>query len=89
MSIFEIIMLACFGAAWPSSIYTSYTSRTSKGKSIIFLGIVFIGYICGVLHKVYFNFDWVVLLYAINGSMVLCDMGLYFRNLSLDRQMTL
>ena len=89
MSIFEIIMLACFGAAWPSSIYTSYTSRTSKGKSIIFLGIVFIGYICGVLHKVYFNFDWVVLLYAINGSMVLCDMVLYFRNLNLDRQMNL
>jgi len=36
MSMFEIIMLVCFGAAWPFSIYKSYTSRSNAGKSIFF-----------------------------------------------------
>jgi len=90
MSIFEVIMLVCFGSAWPTSIYTSYTSRTAKGKSIIFLFIVFLfivffGYIAGILHKVFYNFDWVVTLYAINGLMILVDITLSMRNRNLDR----
>jgi hypothetical protein len=85
MSIFEVIMLVCFGSAWPTSIYTSYTSRTAKGKSIVFLFIVFSGYIAGILHKVFYNFDWVVMLYAINGLMILVDITLSIRNRTLDR----
>jgi hypothetical protein len=85
MSIFEVIMLMCFGSAWPTSIYTSYTSRTAKGKSIVFLFIVFFGYIAGILHKVFYNFDWVVTLYAINGLMILVDITLSIRNRTLDR----
>jgi hypothetical protein len=85
MSIFEVIMLICFGAAWPSSLYKSYTSRTSKGKSIFFLSVVFLGYISGTLHKVFYNMDWVIYLYAANGAMVFVDMLLYFRNTALDR----
>ena len=85
MSIFEVIMLVCFGSAWPTSIYTSYTSRTAKGKSIVFLFIVFSGYIAGILHKVFYNFDWVVTLYAINGLMILVDITLSIRNRTLDR----
>lgn len=86
MSIFEIIMLICFGAAWPSSIYKSYASRTSKGKSLFFLIIVFIGYVSGIIHKLLYNFDWVTLLYMFNGGMVIIDSILYFRNASFDRQ---
>jgi hypothetical protein len=85
MSIFEVIMLVCFGSAWPTSIYTSYTSRTAKGKSIAFLFIVFFGYIAGILHKVFYNFDWVVTLYAINGLMILVDITLSIQNRNLDR----
>ncbi len=85
MSIFEVIMLVCFGSAWPTSIYTSYTSRTAKGKSIVFLFIVFFGYIAGIFHKVFYNFDWVVTLYAINGLMILVDITLSIRNRNLDR----
>ncbi len=85
MSIFEVIMLVCFGSAWPTSIYTSYISRTAKGKSIVFLFIVFFGYIAGILHKVFYNFDWVVTLYAINGLMILVDITLSIRNRTLDR----
>ena len=80
MSVFEIIMLVCFGAAWPVSIYKSYRSRSNDGKSVVFLYIVFVGYIAGVLHKIFFNYDLVIFLYALNGLMVLLDICIYYRN---------
>jgi hypothetical protein len=80
MSIFEIIMLVCFGAAWPASIYKSYTSKSVAGKSVIFLVIVFIGYIAGIMHKVFYNFDFVIWLYVLNAVMVFVDILLYIRN---------
>jgi uncharacterized membrane protein YbjE (DUF340 family) len=80
MSIFEIIMLICFGAAWPFSIYRSYKSKSVKGKSFSFLLIVFIGYIAGILHKIYFNYDNVIYLYSLNMLMVGIDMLLFLRN---------
>ncbi len=86
MSVFEVIMLACFGAAWPPSIYKSYTSRTSRGKSLPFLCVIFLGYVAGILHKVNFNPDWVVCLYAFNALMVAIDCGLWFRNTAYDRR---
>ena len=79
MSIFEIIMLLCFGAAWPFSIYKAYKSKSVNGKSFIFLLIVFIGYISGILHKMFYNFDNVIYLYILNMLMVGTDMLLYLR----------
>jgi len=78
--IFEIIMLLCFGAAWPVSIYKSYTSGTTAGKSVIFLIIVLIGYIAGILHKVFNSLDFVIWLYVMNAAMVSIDILLYVRN---------
>ncbi|MDH4320800.1 MAG: hypothetical protein OEV73_04800 [Desulfobulbaceae bacterium] len=83
MSIFEIIMLVCFGAAWPFSLYRSYRSRTNAGKSIFFLWVIFCGYLSGILHKVFFSYDPVIFLYGINGLMVSGDIILYFRNQKL------
>ncbi|HAR63564.1 MAG: hypothetical protein DKM50_08960 [Candidatus Margulisiibacteriota bacterium] len=80
MSIFEIIMLLCFGAAWPFSIYKSYTSRSTRGKSIVFLVIVLIGYISGMLHKIYFSYNPVIYFYIFNAFLVLIDTLLYIRN---------
>jgi len=85
MSIFEAIMLICFGMAWPVSIYKSWTSRTSAGKSVIFLYIVLIGYAAGITHKVLYSRDWIIVLYAINGLMVFVDVLLYYRNARLKR----
>jgi hypothetical protein len=85
MSIFEIIMLLCFGAAWPFSIYKSYTARKNAGKSVIFLFIVLVGYVAGVLHKILHSFDNVIYLYILNGLMVIADIGLYYRNYRLNR----
>jgi hypothetical protein len=85
MSIFEAIMLLCFGTAWPFSIYRSYVSRQNSGKSIVFLCIVFVGYIAGILHKYLYRLDPVIYLYEINALMVLVDILLYVRNSRLPR----
>lgn len=80
MSLFEIIMLICFGAAWPLSIYKSYTSRSTEGKSVYFLFVILIGYLAGMLHKMFYLYDAVVYLYLLNFTMVLIDLLIYFRN---------
>jgi len=86
VSVYEAVMLICFGSAWPVSIYKSAVSRTAKGKSAVFLFIVLAGYVAGILHKVHYNLDWVTALYAINGLMVLADIVLTLRNVLLDRR---
>jgi hypothetical protein len=80
MSIFEIIMLLCFGLAWPFSIYKSCIARRNEGKSVIFLYAVLTGYVCGVAHKLFHNRDAVIFLYALNGLMVMIDIAIYHRN---------
>ncbi|MCK5505092.1 MAG: hypothetical protein KAJ10_08005, partial [Thermodesulfovibrionia bacterium] len=70
----------CFGFAWPLSIYRSYKSGTNAGKSLPFLYVVFFGYVSGTLHKIIYNFDPVIILYILNGLMVLIDIMLYYRN---------
>lgn len=80
LSPFEILMLLCFGAAWPFSIYRSAKSRSIAGKSLYFLIVVLLGYVAGVLHKAIYRYDYVIYLYALNGCMVLADIVLYLRN---------
>ena len=80
MSILEMTMLICFGAAWPLSIYKSYTSKSTAGKSVIFLIIIMIGYVAGILNKLLYNYDFVIYLYILNLFMVFIDTMLYFRN---------
>jgi hypothetical protein len=86
LSILEAGMLVCFGLAWPVSIYKSFTSRTNKGKSFIFLLVVLIGYIFGILNKVFGHMDWVIWLYCLNFLMVSADAVLYIRNGRMMKQ---
>ena len=78
-------MLVCFGAAWPVSICKSYQSRTTAGKSAVFLVIVEIGYIAGICFKLTGTLDFVIALYVLNAGMVLVDIGLYRRNTLIMR----
>lgn len=85
-STLEAIMVICFGVSWPVSILKSLKAKTAKGKSIFFLGLIFIGYICGIASKlVSQNITYVVIFYVINLVMVGFDIVLYFRNLRYDR----
>ena len=79
MSIFEVIMLLCFGLAWPFSIHKSYKTKTSEGKSLIFFIVIIIGYISGIINKILYRYDHVVFLYGLNATMVFVDAMLYLR----------
>ncbi len=80
MSPFEIVMLVCFGMAWPFSIYKSATTREVGSKSMVFLFALLIGYVSGVLHKLFYLYDPVIFLYILNGTMVSIDIVLTMRN---------
>ncbi len=81
---YEVVMLLCFASAWPFSIYKSWKSRSTKGKSIFFLYVVFCGYIAGILHKLNFAPDRVIWIYGFNAGLVLTDVTLYYRNLWIE-----
>lgn len=75
-------MLVCFGAAWPVSIYKSWKSRSTAGKSVLFLWIIWAGYVSGVTYKILSNPDPVLGLYILNGVLVFLDILLYYKNRS-------
>lgn len=86
-ALFETIMLICFGLSWPISIYKSWTSRTAKGKSVLFAYAIILGYACGILGKIVAgNVNYVVFFYGLNLLMVCVDVILYYRNRKLDEQ---
>ncbi len=84
--IFEILMIVGFGVSWPANVLKSYKARTAKGKSLFFLCMIFIGYICGITSKLLAaSFKWYVLFfYILNCIMVGLDLILYFRNKRID-----
>ncbi len=87
--ILEIIMVVSFGASWPFNVLKSYKARTTKGKSLLFLCLIFFGYIAGIASKlVVFNAKkWYVLFfYVLNLVMVGADLVLYYRNYLLDKK---
>ena len=94
--ILEITMILCFGCSWPINVIKSYKARTAKGKSILFLLFIFVGYVAGIASKfanpeymAAFADKWYVLVfYFINITMVTADIILYIRNLRLDRKNT-
>ena len=81
MSVFEILMLVCFGLSWPISIAKAIRTKRVEGKSPVFMLVICLGYLSGILHKLFFALDWVIVLYAINLLMVAIDLILYYRYL--------
>jgi hypothetical protein len=81
MSIFEVAMLICFGLSWPVSIVKSIQTRIVLGKSPLFMAVVCFGYAFGIIHKLLYSKDWVILLYVLNLVLVMIDMTLYYKYL--------
>jgi len=79
MSIFEALMLICFGLSWPISIYKSIKTKVVDGKSPMYMFIVCAGYLFGILHKIFYSPDWIISLYTVNLIMVICDICLYYK----------
>jgi len=95
MNIFESIMLVCFGFAWPLSIYKSFVSKKTAGKSLLFLLVLQIGYVAGVLFKLteYWNnlktnpnetISINLYLYILNFVMITIDELLFLRNRRIE-----
>jgi hypothetical protein len=90
--ILEIVMILSFGASWPMNVIKSYKARTTKGKSLGFLLLIFFGYIAGIASKLVndaymssISSKWYVLFfYCLNLLMVGIDLLLYIRNKKLD-----
>ena len=81
----EAFMVISFGISWPISIMKSYTSRTAKGKSLVFLLFILFGYICGITSKIVSGkITYVFIFYVINLIVVSIDLCLYLRNRKLD-----
>ncbi|MHC4201752.1 MAG: hypothetical protein ACYSU0_17330 [Planctomycetota bacterium] len=83
-NVFEIGMLVGFGVSWPFAVWKTWSSKRVEGKSAVFLWCIFFGYVSGILHKVFGNFDAVTALYAFNGLMVALDIALYYRYRARD-----
>ena len=91
--ILEVIMIVSFGASWPLNVMKSYKARTTKGKSLAFLLLIFFGYIAGISSKLLntaymedFSSKWYVLFfYILNFIMVGADICMYIRNYKLDQ----
>ncbi len=81
VTVFESIMLICFGLSWPISVYKSLKSRSTKGKSVLFTLAIIVGYVSGIIGKVVGgNLNYVFVLYLINLAFVSVDLSLYFIN---------
>lgn len=82
--ILEIFMIVLFGCSWPNNIITSLRNKSTKGKSLAFLLLIDIGYVCGIVSKfISPTFNWadkwyVVFFYILNFVMVTTDLILYF-----------
>lgn len=81
-------MLACFGLSWPISVIKSIRSRSTKGKSVVFIIAIIIGYISGIIGKIVNDqVNYVMILYCVNLLMVTTDLVLYFINSSREKSL--
>ena len=85
--VMEVIMVLCFGASWPFNVMKSYRTRSTQGKSLSFLVLIFTGYLCGIIGKLAspaLN-RFVLFFYVLNMCMVGVDIVLYARNRRLEK----
>ena len=88
--ILEATMLVLFGISWPFNLMKSIKSKSTKGKSLLFLCLIDLGYIAGITSKfvsttfVWETDWWVFMIYVINFLFVSADLIMYFINRSKE-----
>ena len=83
--ILEAIMVICCGVSWPMNIVKSLRAKTAKGRSVLFLIFIIVGYIAGIAGKIISeNITYVFAFYILNLCMVSVDFALYFVNRHRD-----
>lgn len=86
--LFEILMIVSFGVSWPMNVIKSIRTKSTKGKSIAFLILIFTGYIFGIISKLVApSFKgYVMFFYVLNLIMVGTDIILYIVNYIGERR---
>ena len=84
-SIFETIMLVCFGLSWPINVVKAYNAWTAKATSLPFILLILVGYIAGITAKIVSGqTNYVFVVYLINLAIVMLNILVYFRNVAID-----
>ena len=91
--VLEAIMIVLFGISWPFNLIKSIRSKTTKGKSLLFLILIDIGYVVGIVSKffsetfVWATDWWIFVVYIINFTLVTADLIVYFINKSRENKL--
>ena len=86
-SIFETIMLVCFGLSWPINVMKAYKAKTAKGTSLPFILLIIFGYLAGITAKLLMpQTNYVLVVYLVNLAVVFLNLLVYFRNKKLDKK---
>ena len=86
-SIFESIMLICFGLSWPLNVFKAYKAGTAQGTSLPFILLIITGYIAGIAAKfITGQVNYVLIVYLLNLVIVSMNVVVYFRNVALDKR---
>lgn len=89
--ILEVTMLVLFGFSWPFNLIKSIKTKSTKGKSLLFLVLIDLGYVAGILSKffsttfVWATDWWVFMIYVINFLFVSADLIMYFVNAKREK----
>ena len=92
--ILEVTMLVLFGISWPFNLIKSIKTKSTKGKSLLFLILIDLGYIAGITSKffsetfVWATDWWVFMIYVINFMFVTADLIMYFINKQREKQLS-
>ena len=90
--VLEATMLILFGISWPFNLAKSIRTKSTKGKSLLFLVLIDLGYIAGITSKFFsttFVWEtdwWVFAIYVINFLFVTADLIMYFVNKSKEKE---
>ena len=77
-------MILCWGVSWPAALRKTLKTKSVEGVSILFLWLVFTGYVSGILFKLFAArtegfVNPVIILYLFNFLMVGAELILYYR----------
>ena len=90
--VLEATMIILFGISWPFNLFKSIKTKSAKGKSLLFLVLIDLGYIAGITSKfvsetfVWETDWWIFMIYIINFVFVTADLIVYFINKSRDKK---
>ena len=90
--ILEVVMLVLFGISWPFNLIKSIKTKSTKGKSLLFLVLIDLGYVAGITSKFFsetfvWSTDWwVFMIYIINFMFVTTDLIMYFINSGREKR---